>query len=675
MTTATAQAAPQPTLRREGERFIFRCLPGQHFPAKAAGLRFDPAGKLWWTTDPLKAAVLREAADAETLATIERAVAAANESIAASRATDAEIEIPVPEGLSYLPYQRAGIAYAMHRQGSLIGDEMGLGKTIQAIGVYNCILAESEEPAPCLIVCPASLRVNWMREMRKWAVKPVTVGYVDGSSWPTGCDVVIINYDVLARHRARIDGIAWKLLIVDECHYVKNPKAKRTQHLLGSRKRGQEPIEPVRADRRVFLTGTPIANRPVELWPIVHSLAPSQFSNWTAYVKRYCDAEWTGYGWDVRGASNLEELQQKLRASIMVRRLKADVLTELPPKRRQIVELPADAAASAVQAEIAAFDRMEERLAEFRIAVELAKASDDPADYTRAVERLREAQGMAFEELSRARHDVAVAKLPYVIEHLHENTDGKVIVFAHHKDIVRQLMAELPGAVCITGDTPMLDRQAAVDRFQTDPACRFFIGTIGAAGVGLTLTASSHVVFAELDWVPGNLSQAEDRAHRIGQVNSVLVQHLVLNGSLDARMAKVLVEKQETITRGLDAPTATVEAPEAAQIPEGVIFAKREAPATREVSRQQIDEEALSFTPAQIAAVHDCLRLLAGLDGDYAAQQNDIGFNRFDTGIGHDLAERSILTPRQAVLGRKIVRKYHRQLPASLLKTANGNAA
>jgi ribosomal protein S14 len=164
----------------------------------------------------------------------------------------------------------------------------------------------------------------------------------------------------------------------------------------------------------------------------------------------------------------------------------------------------------------------------------------------------------AFNAIAKLRHDTALAKVPAVIETLKDAVEqGKVVCFAHHRDVVAAIAEAFgPVAVTLTGDTSMAARQAAVDRFQNDPTCLLFVGNIRAAGVGLTLTASSHVVFAELDWTPANVTQAEDRCHRIGQHDSVLVQHLVLEGSLDATMARMLVSKQIVLDAALDNPLA-----------------------------------------------------------------------------------------------------------------------
>ena len=207
----------------------FRYDPATKDLVKAAGFRWDPAAKVWWTTDEAKAAKISRP-DVVAAINAERmeAARAAQAAIEASRATDSDRDIPAPAGLAYLPYQRGGIAYAMERDGVLIGDEMGLGKTPQSIGVINC----DPNAKRALVICPASLKLNWLKELKRWLVRPMTIGVAEGNSFPN-TNVVIINYDIVARHRAKIDAIEWDCLIVDECHYLKNPKAQRTKAILG----------------------------------------------------------------------------------------------------------------------------------------------------------------------------------------------------------------------------------------------------------------------------------------------------------------------------------------------------------------------------------------------------------------------------------------------------------
>jgi len=251
------------TVSKEGARWVarFRWSHETKEVVKQAGFRFDPASKLWWTTEQRIAARLTDP-DAAV-----REAQAANQAIQASRAVSSNVRVPAPDGLYYLPYQLAGIEYALGKPGVLLADAMGLGKTIQAVGVINADATIRR----VLVICPASLKVNWARELTKWLVRPMSIGVAgSGVEFPHAADVVIINYDILTKYRSQIDRIKWDLLVADEAHLVKNPKARRTEALFG--KNGRNAI---RAARRLFMTGTPIVNRPIELWNIVQSLDPN----------------------------------------------------------------------------------------------------------------------------------------------------------------------------------------------------------------------------------------------------------------------------------------------------------------------------------------------------------------------------------------------------------------
>lgn len=635
--------------------------------------------------------------------------AARTEAISASRAASIDeavaAEIPCPPGRAYLPFQTAGIAYAMGRENTLIGDEMGLGKTIQAIGVVNT----DAEARRVTVFCPASLKVNWKREIEAWSVRPAAVYVAAGTpkvgSWEeifqdvsasAGTDSVerieylVINYDIAERWGPILHAAGLDVLIMDESHYLKNPKTKRTQQVLGKWDRDPaKQMPPIPARRRLALTGTPIPNRPVEAWPVLHALDPQTFRSFRQYATRYCDAVQGSYGLEVRGASNLDELQDKLRSSVMVRRLKIDVLKELPPKRRQVLPLPPPAAVLKREHEVLEKLRKQaETQFQLRVKMELAKAAANDADYEKAANALRESVGIEFETLSRVRHETSVAKVPYVIEFLENCVEQgeKVICFAHHLDVIEQIAEKFgEAAVVVTGETPVPKRQGLVDRFQQDSTCRVFVGNIKAAGVGITLTASSHVVFAELDLVPGNLDQAEDRAHRIGQRDSVLVQHLIFDGSIDVSLANMVMEKQKVITAALDGEHAPVQAEEievgSIQLTEQVsefrpysaLIGRRgddEEPSTRSASRDRIGKLASVLTDSEIAVAHEGLRMLAAVC-DGAQEIDGHGFNKFDTSIGKHLALESDLTPRQAALGMTLLRKYHRQLPELVMNVIN----
>lgn len=586
----------------------------------------------------------------------EKIVVQREEAKALSRATDATINVPAPEGYDYLPFQRAGIAYAFERPATLIGDEMGLGKTIQAIGILNAC----PELRRVLVICPASLKLNWRNELNRWLVRPRPILVADSKTFvPLADGIVVINYDVLHKHEAAIKGTEWDLLIADESHYCKNPKARRTQMVFGKeltakqRANGDTPVPGITAKKRLLLTGTPIANKPVELWPLIHYLDPGTWGNFFKYALRYCAAYQGSHGWDFTGASNLSEMQDRLRSTILLRRLKRDVLLELPQKRRQIIEFPADTPTlrAVVRAELGVYDEVEE----LEARVELAEASEDKAAYDSSVAALAKGQRACFEGMSQLRRETAEAKIPLMVEHLRDacESSGKVIFFAHHKSVIAAMAAEFGAeAVQLVGDTSMNDRQAAVDRFQSDPTCKIFLGSITAAGVGITLTASSHVVFGELSWVPGDVSQAEDRAHRIGQRESVLVQHLVLEGSLDATMAKRIIAKQSVIDRALDVVTAKP--------------ATSEGQRPARPAKEGLDAIAAKMTDDQCAAAQEAIRILrAHCNG--ATSWDGAGFSKIDVHIGHSLASQPVLTRKQAALARKLGIKYQRQLPASLV--------
>jgi SWI/SNF-related matrix-associated actin-dependent regulator 1 of chromatin subfamily A len=448
--------------------------------------------------------------------------------------------VPAPEGKTYLDYQLEGINYALNHTGTIIADEPGLGKTIQAIGVINSNTSISS----VLIVCPASLKLNWRNELDSWLTRFLPVAIfpnVEGQ-------IVIINYESL--HKLPKYLMSPDLLILDEAHYIKNEKSKRTN---------QVKIISKTSKSTLALTGTPILNRPREIWTLLQvsnpeywdpaisyggkSFGPGDGGNFFRFGKRYCAAFKQHIGstpcnatrgkcsachWDFSGASNLDELQTKLKESCMIRRLKSDVLTELPEKRRQIIQLEAVKGCGGLPSEYDGID-----------------------DYDVLVKKMR-SDKVLFEQISTLRHDQGLAKVNAVISHIEaliEEGIEKIVLFAHHRDVILALGNALRhhGLVTVTGETDVKERQMAVGVFQDDPNCKLFLGSIGAAGVGITLHASAHVVFAEMDWVPGIMTQAEDRCHRIGQKSSVLVQHLVLDGSIDARMCKMLIKKQEVI--------------------------------------------------------------------------------------------------------------------------------
>lgn len=462
-----------------------------------------------------------------------------------SRATDvpSNIVIPCPAGRAFFGYQKAGVVYALGRDGTLIADEPGLGKTAQAIGLVNCL----PETKRILVICPASLKENWRREIKMWQVQTRPIYVADGKMLPDLLGWVIVNYDVLTRHEEILMRLEFDVLICDEAHYLKNPKAQRTSMVFGvkptnkQRLAGVRDIPPLKAKKRLLLTGTPICNRPIELFPLINFLNPHEFGDFFKFAIRYCDGNKDSGHWNFKGASNLSELQILLRKTVMVRRLKRDVLADLPPKTRRIVEFsPTGELKKAIDAERAMFadeDAYKAHLNE--IVTKLARP------------------GASIGERAVLRKKMAIAKteMKDVMTYLDtaEEESEKVILFCWHREVWSRLMAYFGNrAVGMNGDTPMKDRQAAVDAFQQNPRIHWIIGNITTMGTGLTLTASNRVIMFEIDDVPGNNTQCEDRAHRIGQRDNVLVDHLIVAGTIEVVSARNCIEKQEIIEQAID---------------------------------------------------------------------------------------------------------------------------
>jgi len=621
---------------------------------KAAGFRWDVDKKVWWTDNLVFASSLREYADsaaAERLSSLDGI-------IAESRSADVpDIDIPCPDGLSYFPYQAAGVNFSIKRDSVLIGDEMGLGKTIQAIGVINCTRPES-----VLIICPATLKLNWEKELRKWLTVDMDITVVNAKQEPPTTGAVIINYDIAGKLSEWLHSKEWDLLIADEAHYMKNKKAKRTAAVLGDGKGGG-----IKARRKVFLTGTPVTNRPLELFPIMSYLFPKSFDNYWQFAKRYCGAVYNGMGWDMTGASNLLELQDVLRSCGMIRRLKADVLKELPPKRRQIISLPSDSVSGLIQQESEISDKYADRIAELEMQVEMSKISDNDSEYEEAVAKLKEAQSVSFEEMARIRMELAIAKIPFVCEHVRDFIESgeKVVVMCHHRAVV-DAIAEYFGktAVKLYGGMSITEKNSSVEQFQSSPDVMVFVGSIRAAGVGITLTASSNVVFAELDWVPANMLQAEDRCHRIGQDDNVLVQQLVFDGSLDSRMANTLVRKMNIIDKVLDKST------ESRDLSESLSMLKREKSPTK-VSVDVISSKQHDVTDEIKEVVVRCLSELYKLCNG-ATSVDGMGFSKYDYKFGESLATAGFLTNKMVVAGCILCKKYKKQLPKEDIDIISG---
>jgi hypothetical protein len=500
---------------------------------------------------------------------------------ALSYAHDADLHI---EGFNadLYGYQKAGIAYALEAKRILLGDQMGLGKSRQAVGTIH-----AADAYPAVVVCTASLKHNWKREFDQ-AVDGKNIVVVDGRSPVdfSGADVVVLNYDILQHHLGALQELGPQSAVFDESHYVKNQKAGRTVAALAL-------ADTIPNDGYVLaLSGTPVTNRTAEfvsqlqLLGKLEEIAPNPSNPVGSFLFRYCDPVPTGYQntYTYKGASNSEELQTKLRSRCYVRRQKEDVLKDLPKKTRQTTLIDMDEKADgfkeykAAEKDFATFvaDRLVKDLREKHRAENIANASEDDEypdisvdDIIDALDgtndkyrnmgfnnkgefdawsraRIKAAAGETLTKAAVLRQAIGKAKIPLAIERIdefRESTGRKMVVFAHHREVVDTL-AEHYGAPKISGSVNAVDRQKAVDAFQNDPNTPIIVCNDKAAAEGITLTAASDVLMVEQDWIP--MDQAEARVDRIGQTQPVTIHYLVAADTIDEKI-HALVEKKRLV--------------------------------------------------------------------------------------------------------------------------------
>lgn len=461
--------------------------------------------------------------------------------------------IPSYIELKLLPFQRDGVRFVLQHGGrALLADEMGLGKTLQAIAVASCI----RDSWPVLVLTPSSLRLQWATMIQQWLNIPasdilVVLSQCSGSN-KAGFTIVpsntkgtihldglfnIISYDVVPKLQNILMASDFKVVIADESHFLKNAQAKRTCATV--------PILQ-KAQYAMLLSGTPALSRPIELFKQLEALYPYVYKNVHEYGNRYCKGGIFGL---YQGASNHEELHNLMKATVMIRRLKKDVLSELPVKRRQQVFL-----------DLAEKD-MKQINALFR-ELEVVKNKIKACKSKEEVDSLKLSEKNLINKIYTGS---AEAKIPAVLDYLGTVVEAgcKFLIFAHHLPMIDSihefLLKKKVGCIRIDGSTPASSRQALVTEFQQKDAVKAAVLSIKAGGIGLTLTAASTVIFAELSWTPGDIIQAEDRVHRIGQVSSVNIYYLLANYTVDDIIWDVVQNKLENLGQMLDGHENTLE--------------------------------------------------------------------------------------------------------------------
>ncbi|XP_045151674.1 SWI/SNF-related matrix-associated actin-dependent regulator of chromatin subfamily A-like protein 1 isoform X2 [Echinops telfairi] len=415
---------------------------------------------------------------------------------------------------SLMPFQRAGVNFAIAKRGRLLlADDMGLGKTIQAI----CVAAFYRKEWPLLVVVPSSVRFTWEQAFLRWlpSLSPKHINVVvTGKDCLTAGLVNIVSFDLLSKLEKQIK-TPFKVVIIDESHFLKNIKTARC--------RAAMPILKV-TKRAILLSGTPALSRPSELYTQIVGVRPTFFPQFHAFGLRYCDAKRLPWGWDYSGSSNLGELKLLLEEAVMLRRLKSDVLAQLPAKQRKMVMV--------IPGRINA-----------RTRAALDAAAKEMTTQHKTKQQQKEALLLFF-------HRTAEAKIPSVIEYildLLESGKEKFLVFAHHKVVLDAITNELERKhvqhIRIDGATSSADREQLCQHFQLSERHAVAVLSITAANMGLTFSSADLVVFAELFWNPGVLIQAEDRVHRIGQTSSVGIHYLVAKGTADDYLWPLIQEK------------------------------------------------------------------------------------------------------------------------------------
>jgi len=449
---------------------------------------------------------------------------------------DNELKIPL------YTFQKEAVAFLKDAGGrGIIAYEMGLGKTAIAISYVH-----SYSLYPALIVCPKMLIHHWEREIHKFIGNNKEVNIMTNGDLSIK-DFNIINYDRLKKIADLFkDDIPFKTIIFDESHFLKNYKAERTRLAIQISKK---------CENVILLTGTPLLNRPIELYTQVKIVNPHLF-DYENFIERYCDAKivevYTRNGIkkvrDVKGASNLDELKEKLK-SIMIRKLKKDVLTELPPKTISVIPFITD---------LKEYQHLlfsPELFNEVQKYEEYIKKIEENAEkeiIRNIEEEFNKVQLHGF--IEKLKQEAVKSKLEQAIEFINNTLEQneKVVVFVHHRFVVEELKKVFPEALVITGETPPAERVKNLDEFTKNPDKHLLIASIRVAGYGLNLSVSNTAIFLEFDWNYHTHLQCEDRLHRIGQTQPVNIYYLVAVGTIEEKICQLIDAKRKVVASAID---------------------------------------------------------------------------------------------------------------------------
>jgi SWI/SNF-related matrix-associated actin-dependent regulator 1 of chromatin subfamily A len=429
------------------------------------------------------------------------------------------------------PFQKIGIQWLESVNGiGLLADEMGLGKSAQAI----TYLYLNSELRPALVICPASIKINWSLEIKKWSNEESMILYGKKSTHINKSPWYIINYDILAEEKKinnkkvlldtswiyKLASLGIKAIICDEVQFITSNTAIRSKAVVTLKK-----ILP--NVQFIALSGTPIKNRPSEFFTVLNLLSPKVFSNRWKYLHKFCNPKHNGFGWTFNGATNIDELQ-KLIKPLMLRRLKEEVLKDLPPKQRIIIPLETDKVA---------LKNYEDATEQFKIWAK--DHIDKGLDLQINIDRLKQ---LAY-----------LAKRNSVLKWLEEYPENKLVVTTYHKNTLEDLYTHFKKtSVYIDGSITGIERQKAIDTFQKDSKIKFIFIQILCAP-GMTLTAANATCTVEFAWSPADHDQLESRVHRIGQErDSVFAYYLIAPQTIENDIIKLIDTKQVVLGKLLD---------------------------------------------------------------------------------------------------------------------------
>jgi SWI/SNF-related matrix-associated actin-dependent regulator of chromatin subfamily A-like protein 1 len=459
-----------------------------------------------------------------------------------SRSTDADIEIVGLNG-ELLPYQRAGINYAANARRCFIADDMGLGKTLQAI----CTVEYVWDSYPVVVVCPPSLVLNWALEWNRWFAGRNVKTVTDRKTFPEPgtYDVVVVGYSNIGHWQKELSN--HRSYIFDESHYCKNPTAQRTKAAI--KIANSAPKEGL----VLCLTGTPVTNRPNEYASQLDILGRlKDFGGLWGFYRRYCGAFRDRFGqWHIDGATNLEELNNMLRATCYIRRTKEQVLKELPEVRHAPVYMEIDAKS------MTEYKKAKDDIVKYVMerAKEIAKELGEPVGSAAVRAKIRAESNEHLVRMSVLRKIAAKGKIKAVAEIVDSLIDAgeKVVIAAHHRDVVDEL-ANRYGNMKIQGGMNVESVEAVKRRFQEESTeeAPVIVLSIQAAKTGHTLTAASNVVFVELPWTPADVDQTYSRCHRLGQKNAVVSTYLLAKGTIDEEIFSLINQKRDIINAAIE---------------------------------------------------------------------------------------------------------------------------